>query len=168
MLIIDFTLPPTAKPIPHFARELVRTEGPGILNWCIDGAVHLLAELREHGRIQLTDAQKQRVDALLCESDSVRHFVTKCVTADPAGDVTVSELLTAYNSFCASQGWQAVTVRQFESQVCDHMVSVHRAHKRTDIQRNDKNQRGYARVSLHEGGSATPSPEPTQPDLVPF
>jgi P4 family phage/plasmid primase-like protien len=168
MLIIDFTLPPTAKPIPHFARELVRTEGPGILNWCIDGAVRLLAELREHGRIQLTDAQKQRVDALLCESDSVRHFVTKCVTTDPTGDVTVSELLTAYNSFCASQGWQAVTVRQFESQVCDHMVSVHRAHKRTDIQRNDKNQRGYARVSLQEAGSVAPSPEPAQPDFILF
>ena len=27
------------------------------------------------------------MDALLCESDSVRHFVTKCVIADPAGAV---------------------------------------------------------------------------------
>jgi phage/plasmid-associated DNA primase len=168
MLIIDFTQPPTAKPIPHFARELVRTEGPGILNWCIEGAVHLLAELQEHGRIQLTEAQKQRVDALLCESDSVRHFVTKCVAADPAGDVTVAELLTAYNAFCESQGWQAVTVRQFESQVCDHMVSVHHAHKRTDIQRNDKNQRGYARVSLQEAGSVAPGPELAQSEDVPF
>jgi putative DNA primase/helicase len=168
MLIIDFTLPPTSKPIPHFARELVRTEGPGILNWCIDGAVHLLAELREHGRIQLTQAQKQRVDALLCESDSVRHFVTHCVSVDPTGDVTVAELLTAYNAFCAFQGWQAVTVRQFESQVCDHMVSVHRAHKRTDIRRNDKNQRGYARVSLQEAGSVAPAPKPAQSVELPF
>jgi phage/plasmid-associated DNA primase len=168
MLIIDFTLPPTTKPIPHFARELVRTEGPGILNWCIDGAVRLLAELDEHGRIQLTQAQKQRVDALLCESDSVRHFVTHCVTVDPTGDVTVTELLTAYNAFCASQGWQAVTVRQFESQVCDHMVSVHHAHKRTDIQRNDKNQRGYARVCLQDASSATPVPEPAQSGELPF
>jgi hypothetical protein len=29
----------------------------------------------------------------------------------------VAELLTAYNDFCDAQGWQAVTVRQFESQV---------------------------------------------------
>ncbi len=168
MLIIDFTQPPTTKPIPNFARELVRTEGAGILNWCIAGAVRLLAELNEHGRIQLSEVQKHRVDALLCESDSVRHFVTKCVVADPGGDVTVSELLTAYNAFCESQGWQAVTVRQFESQVCDHMVSLHRAHKRTDIRRNDKSQRGYARVALQEGGSVAPSPEPSQTDLIPF
>ena len=168
MLIIDFTQPPTAKPIPHFARELVRTEGSGILNWCIEGAVRLLAELREFGHIQLTQAQKQRVDALLCESDSVRHFVTKCVVMDPTGDVTVAELLTAYNDFCESQGWQAVTVRQFESQVCDHMVAIHHAHKRTDIRRNDKNQRGYARVSIQSATDFVPSPAPAPQGTLPF
>ena len=155
--------------IPYFARELIRTEGPGILNWCVEGAVRLLDELRRHGHIQLTDAQRQRVDALLCESDSVRHFVTKCVSGDPTGDVTVSELLTAYNDFCESQGWQAVTVRQFESQVCDHMVAIHHAHKRTDIRRNDKNQRGYVRVALaREINDFAPSPEPAQQNLVAF
>ena len=168
MLIIDYIQPPAVKPIPHFARELVRTEGPGILNWCIDGAVRLLAELEEFGHIQLSEAQKQRVDALLCESDSVRHFVTKCVVADPAGDATVFELLTAYTSFCEAQSWQAVSVRQFESQVCDHMVTIHHAHKRTDIRRNNKNQRGYARVALQDATTTTPSPEPVQGDFVPF
>jgi len=168
MLIIDFTQPPAAKPIPYFARELIRTEGPGILNWCIEGAVRLLAELRDHGHIHLAEPQRQRVDALLCESDSVRHFVSKCVVADPTGDVTVAELLTAYNDFCDCQGWQAVTVRQFESQVCDHMVAIHHAHKRTDIKRNDKNQRGYARVSLQDAGDFAPSPAPAQQDMVPF
>ena len=168
MLIVDFTQPPTAKPIPNFARELVRTEGPGILNWCIEGAMNLLEEIRVHGRIQLTETQKHRVDGLLCESDSVRHFVTKCVAQDPSGDVTVSELLTAYNLFCDSQGWQPVPVRQFEILVCDHMVSLHHAHKRTDIRRNDKNQRGYAHVVLRDGNYVEPSPEPDQPELVPF
>ncbi len=33
---------------------------------------------------------------------------------------------------------------------CDHMVAIHHAHKRTDIRRNDKNQRGYARVALQD------------------
>jgi P4 family phage/plasmid primase-like protien len=168
MLIIDFNQPLPVKPIPNFARELVRTEGSGILNWCVAGAVRLLAELREFGRVQLTDTQKKRVDALLCESNSVQNFVTECVASDPSGDLTVAELLTAYNEFCEAQGWQAVTVRQFESQVCDHMVALHHAHKRTDIRRNDKNQRGYARVRLQETGSAAPSPEPAQPELVPF
>jgi len=166
MLIIDFTQPPPTKPIPYFARELVRTEGSGILNWCIEGAVALLAELRDYGHIQLSVGQKQRVDALLCESDSVRHFVSKCVVENPTGDVTVAELLTAYNEFCEAQGWQAVTVHQFESQVCDHMVAIHHAHKRTDIRRNDKNQRGYARVSLQTADSVATQQRTYQQELI--
>jgi P4 family phage/plasmid primase-like protien len=167
MLIVDFTQPPSAKPIPHFARELVRTEGPGILNWCVQGAVRLLRELETSGHMQLTETQKQRVETLLCESDSVRHFVLKCVRGDPAGTVTVSELLAAYSGFCEAQGWQAVPVRRFESQVCDHMVTIHRAHKRTDIRRSNKNQRGYARVSLQTADCAA-VPEEFPPDVIPF
>jgi hypothetical protein len=84
------------------------------------------------------------------------------------GRPAVRLLLRTYTDFCDSQGWQAVTVRQFESQVCDHMVAIHHAHKRTDIRRNDKNQRGYARVSLQDATFAAPSPELAQPELVPF
>ena len=49
------------------------------------------------------------------------------------------------------------------------MVAIHHAHKRTDIRRNDKNQRGYGRVSLQAAAVAfVPSPAPAQQDLVPF
>jgi hypothetical protein len=48
------------------------------------------------------------------------------------------------------------------------MVSLHHAHKRTDIRRNDKNQRGYAHVVLRDGNYVEPSPEPDQPELIPF
>jgi hypothetical protein len=57
---------------------------------------------------------------------------------------------------------------EFESQVCDHMVAIHHAHKRTDIRRHDKNQRGYAGVCLQDATFAAPSPELAQPELVPF
>lgn len=150
LLIIDYERPPTDKPVPNFDRRLVETEGPGILNWCIEGAIRLLAELETYGRIQLTEEQTKRVDALLCESDSVRHFVSESVEEATGNDITVSELLTAYNNFCDEQGWQAVTVRQFEHQVSDIMMEIHRVAKRTDIKRNDKNQRGFAHVGLKE------------------
>ena len=148
LLIIDYNQPPTEKPIPNFDRRLVAAEGPGILNWCIEGAVRLLAELDTYGQIQMTEDQIRRVDALLCESDSVRHFVSESVGKQDGSDVTVSELLTAYNNFCDEQAWQAVTVRQFEHQVSDIMMEIHRVAKRTDIKRNDKNQRGFAHVGL--------------------
>jgi len=48
------------------------------------------------------------------------------------------------------------------------MVAIHHANKRTDIQRNNKNQRGYGRVSLQDAAEFVPSPAPAQQDLVPF
>jgi putative DNA primase/helicase len=150
LLIIDYENPPADIPIPHFDRRLVEEEGPGILNWCIEGAIRLLDELDESGRMQLTDDQNSRVEALLCESDSVRHFVRNCVEKRGSSDVTVNEMVTAYINFCVTRGWQAVTVRQFESTVSDIMMEIHRASKRTDIQRNNKNQRGYANIALKD------------------
>jgi P4 family phage/plasmid primase-like protien len=150
LLILDYEKPPVEKPIPKFDEELVKAEGPGILNWCIEGARMLLAELKEHGRMQMAPAQIDRVEALLSESDSVRQFVTKCVIKDDDADVTVQELVTAYSKFCDEQGWQAVTVRYFENHISDVMMEIHRVAKRTDIKRNDKNQRGFAHVCLRE------------------
>lgn len=150
LLIIDYERPPTGKPVPNFDRRLVEAEGPGILNWCIEGALRLLHELEVYGSVQLSEAQMKRVDALLSESDSVRHFVSESIVKSSGTDVTVSELQTAYHNFCEEQGWQAVTVRQFENQVSDIMMEIHRVAKRTDIKRNDKNQRGFAHVGLKQ------------------
>ena len=80
----------------------------------------------------------------------------------------MSRTVNARSCRCAILGVSHGTVRQFESQVCDHMVAIHHAHKRTDIRRHDKNQRGYAGVCLQDATFAAPSPELAQPELVPF
>lgn len=152
LLIVDYERPSTDKPIPNLDRILVETEGAGILNWCVAGALDLLDELKTTGRFILTDAQMRRVDALLCESDSVRHFITEMIEAKHGTDVTVSELQTAYHDFCEHQGWQTVTIRQFENQVSNIMLEIHRAAKRTDIKRDGKSQRGFAHVAIRETG----------------
>jgi len=154
LLILDFEQPPTAKPIPYFAEKLVQTEGPGILNWCIAGALMLITDLKAGG-FRITETQRKRVSTLLNESDSVRYFITECVAKDPTGDVTVAELLTSYNDFCDEQGWQAVSGRQFERQVGDIVMEVHRAPRRNDIKRDGKNQRGFARIQMVVPGSGT-------------
>ena len=150
LLIVDFELQPPEKPIPKFDRVLAEAEGPGILNWCIEGAVRLLVELEATGQFPLTEAQEARIDALLNESDSVRHFVSERVVKAEGLDVTVGELNEAYNDFCDAQGWQAVTTRQFERTVGDLMMEVHRVARRTDIKRFEKNQRGFMHVAIKE------------------
>ncbi len=148
LLIVDFTRPPVAKPIPYFARILVDEEGPGILNWAIEGAVMLLRDIKEHGGIHLTEQQRQRVEDLLSESDSVRKFVSECVRAAPGQDVTVSELCQAYTDFCDQRGWEPLPIHRFEAKIADAMLEIHRSARRNDIKRAGKNARGFAHVAL--------------------
>jgi P4 family phage/plasmid primase-like protien len=148
LLIVDYERPPAEKPIAHLDEVLIEEEGPGILAWCVAGALRLLAELATLGRMVLTEPQSRRVDALLNESDSVRRFVGERVISTAGFDITVAELQSAYHAFCDSQGWQALSVRQFEHEISDVMMETHRVVKRTDIKRNEKSQRGFAHVRL--------------------
>lgn len=151
LLIVDYERPPTAKPIPEFDRFLVETEGPGILNWCITGAIRLLNEVSKIGRVNLTNTQMKRVDDLLSESDSIRSFVRERVIRTETSDVTGSELMIGYTAYCAENGWQAVTMRQFENQIGDVMMELFSAPRRHDISRNGKDQRGFAYFELIHG-----------------
>ncbi len=150
LMIIEYSLPPVQKAIPGFDGILVETEGQGILNWMIEGAVRLLAELDTYGSFRLTPTQQKRVDSLLSESDSIREFVQTCVAHAPGADATVSEMVQAHAQFCTHRGWGTPTVRRVETQITDVMMELHRAAKRHDVKRDGKSQRGFSDVSIRE------------------
>ena len=75
LLIIRYEKPKPCKRIPDFAKMLLREEASGILRWMVDGAIEHLRERDAIGDYRLTGAQRGRVDQLLAESDSIRHFV---------------------------------------------------------------------------------------------
>jgi putative DNA primase/helicase len=92
--IIPFEFLPATRErrISDFANLLVQQEGPGILNWMLEGAILHLRELREHGNFVLTANQKDQIDRILAESDSVGDFVRHCVHPGKKSDsVTVEE-----------------------------------------------------------------------------
>jgi len=150
LLIVNWKLVENRKRIERFDEVLLKEEGPGILNWMIEGAKRAIRELDLHGDILLTQNQKERVESLLAESDSVRHFVKKCVIRDHRCDVTVAELTTAHTDFCESMGWEPETVRRVENVLADVMLDVHRVAKRTDIKRDGRSQRGFMHVRLSD------------------
>lgn len=150
LAVVDYERPGTTKPIEKFDAELVEQEGPGILNWMVEGAVQALADMKEHGRTVLTERQQQRVEDLLNEADVVRNFACNCVVKEEAADVTVHELTLAFQPFCAEWGGTALTARQFENRIGSVMLEVCRVAKRTDIQREGRNQRGFAHVALKQ------------------
>lgn len=143
LLIVNYDLPPPSRPDPQFLEKLLASEASGILNWMVEGALELLAEIRETGSMVLSGVQKDRVDSLLAESDSIREFVRKGLAAADGLDVTGHELGEGYVAFCEARGWTPLPTRKVEGLLPDAILEVHRASKRNDINRGGKNQRGY-------------------------
>ncbi len=152
ILAINYERPKPEKPIRDFDKLLIETEGPGILNWMIEGAVAHLRELDAHGDFVLTERQVARVDALLCESDSVRFFVRHGLIEAEDGDLTTDEIVRSYADFCDGRGWDALPTRTVENQLGDLMLERFRASKRNDIKRDGKSHKGFAGVSIASEG----------------
>ena len=147
--IVRYEAPPPVKKIPDFGAFLVRTEGSGILNWALLGAQKVLSEIPdEGGDLGLTARQRGIVDSLLAESDSLRHFLQDRLVPDTCGDVTVTELVEAYAAYCPERRWQPLPVTEVHNKLEGLMLELFGVTKCHDIQRNEKNQRGFSRVKL--------------------
>jgi len=90
MLWIKYDCPPPKEVIADFDKQLLKTEGGGILNWALEGAVKLL---KNGGKIPRSDEQLKRINDLLEQSDCVNIFAEECINTVPGKDVTGNELL---------------------------------------------------------------------------
>jgi phage/plasmid-associated DNA primase len=153
--IVRYEAPPPVKKINDFGAFLIRTEGSGILNWALLGAQMVLNEIPdEGGDLQLTTRQRELVDSLLAESDSLRYFLQERVIADSYGDLTVAEIVEAYASYCPEKKWQSLPITEVQNKLEGLMLEMYGVTKRHDIKRNDKNQRGFTGVKFLDGGEA--------------
>ena len=148
LLIVKYARQAPARKIPGYAEQLLAEEGPGILLWILKGATHLLEDLKTIGDYRLTDTQHSRIEDLLKQSDSVRFFVEDCVSPVENADVTVNELLDAYDLYCQNKGWEPLASRNLSTQIVDMMKRTHKVVLRKDIDRELKDQRGFMHVAL--------------------
>lgn len=145
LLIIRYEAPPPEKKIPNFDDWLIEHEGPGILNWMIEGALEVL----HAGKFEMTDGQKSTVTDLLEESDSIRSFLRRCVVPGAkSNDVTTDELIESYHAFCDDRGWEAIPAGTLEKQLPNLMLELYRVNKGNNIEREGTKRRGYTRIRL--------------------
>jgi hypothetical protein len=83
---------------------------------------------------QLTGSQEARVDQLLEESDSVRHFVTEGIQSVKGSDLTTSEILSAYFDYCSDRGWVAFSSKHVERELSDIMLELFRSARNTHVE----------------------------------
>jgi P4 family phage/plasmid primase-like protien len=153
LLLLDFSQPKPAVTIPNYHDVLIQAEGPGILNWFLAGAESLSAHLDAGRTFPITPAQRQRIDDLLSESDSIRFFIVNHVrrSSFPTDCITSEALFNAYLQMCSSKDWASEPQRRFQLRANDLMLEVHQAMRSKHLDRDnreDSGQRGYAKVTL--------------------
>ena len=92
--------------VPDIATLLLNEEGPGILNWAVEGAVR---HQEKNHQYQLTEDQKANVRRVVDASDSVGLFVAQKLMLDPDGDITVESLFEAYEEFADEHDLQKLS-----------------------------------------------------------
>ena len=149
LLVVRYEKPAPAKRVLDFDHVLLRDEGSGILRWALAGFVKLQTEFAETGDFSLTDAQRERVDSLLAESDSLRLFVQASLELHEHENITSAEISQAYAEFCADKGWNALPTSVVERTLPDLLLEFFHVTKSNDIERNGKkSNRGWRRVRL--------------------
>lgn len=116
---------PASRKIDNLAKQLVDSEGPGILHWLIEGAQLYLAT-----RDPLTGPASVRMatQAYATTEDHIGRFLTECCTSATTsrtgergqGDLKVEQglLYAAYSSWCSTgEGIRPATARAFATRV---------------------------------------------------
>ena len=148
MLIIRYESPPPRVKIPNFGELLVREEGPGILNWALEGLQTLLDDIEDTGDIRLTPRQSGVVDSLLAESDSLRFFLKECVKHEKGNDLTVGEIVQGYAHYCPDKGWDPLPESRIGSQLGTLMLELFQTAKSNSCQRDGRAMRGFRGVTF--------------------
>ena len=142
MAIIEFRRDKPKREIVDLSERILAEEGPGILNWMLEG----LQELRQADwRLELDDSQRRRVDDLLGESDSVAVFVQEArVAASAEANLTTTACYGAYVQFCQERGWQEVSRKKFGNVIGELIARRFGLTARHDVDGGDGSfQRGW-------------------------
>jgi putative DNA primase/helicase len=147
LFIVRYDKPFEGKRIFEIEKYLLEREAPGILNWCLTGLKMLFQDYEQAGDIILSPNQKNRVDVLLSESDSLRLFIQDNIIKTQAtspDSLTTEEIIAEYiNDAVNTKGWVPVPQEYAEKQLPALIAEFFGLTKSHDIKRNGKNRRGF-------------------------
>ena len=86
------------EPIPDYHKLLIREEGPGILNWLLDG----FTDWRENGFIEPKSIINE-TKSYRGSSDELGRFIDDCCDVSPELVIASSELFEAYRNWGGQQ-----------------------------------------------------------------
>lgn len=150
LMILRTNAPPVTKRIAQFEKILLRDEGPGILQWALGGFEMAMADISDDGDFHLTEKQRQLVDDLMSESNSLERFVKTMIRQKGGSTITVDEIEKKCADFCADRGWQIPEISKLHREIPDLMLREHGSAKSNSIKRADGTRKGFRGVAFTE------------------
>ena len=150
LLIVRFNGPIPVKKISDFSKQLIKEEGSGILNWALAGLKMLRDDMDRYGEIQLGERQYVLIDALLAESESIRHFLVDSVVMDEDSDLSFQEIIERYAAYCLKKGWVSKPITIIPRELEALMLELFHTSKAHSVKRDGKWLRGYHRVRFKD------------------
>jgi putative DNA primase/helicase len=149
LAVIEYKKAKPDKVITNLSEQILAQEGPGVLNWMLEG----LEKLRADNWVLRLDAQQQRiVDDLLMESEADVVFARECLRREDSASLTVARCYEAYVTFCNERGWVAMPRKRFSAVIGDTVTRQFGLTVRHDLtDDNGKNQRGWRGLVCADG-----------------
>ena len=111
LLVIPFlaTIEPDSD-VKNYSEFLCQNAGEAILQWIIDGAMHVIAK---DYRLQAPAVVQAAVAKYQDEQNWLAHFLDECCEVDPSYTAPSGETYTRYREFCAEYGEYARSTTDF-------------------------------------------------------
>lgn len=103
------TCPAGGKVKDNTLKERLMKELPGIMQWCVEGAMAYAAE----GRLEIPMQLLAQKEAKQVEFDPLRDFMEACVDLNEEATTPAAYLRKAYENFCALNGMEPMSVTAF-------------------------------------------------------
>lgn len=107
---------------PYLKNRLQTPESlSGVLNWCIEGLQAIRAEgfKEPPAVVQATDEYRRKMDKLL-------QFLEEKAEVNPAFEITLGELHTAFANWCSASGLMSVSVPKFKELLEERQIFTKR------------------------------------------
>ena len=151
-------VPPRA--IDHFCDILCQEEGPGILNWCLEGAKRII--LAKSSRLPISQHQEERLSFLFRQSFQMEDFLRNYLEPDPSSTLTVEEIYLIYIRVAEHKGWQIIPQQRFQKDLPEYMQIIFHENRARDIPRirnsdhKKTNRAGFRHVRIKKIDTETP------------
>ena len=140
-----------ARIIESFENVLFREEGPGIVNWALEGLKKVLdAIYNGNGKLPMSPAQNLRVDDCLAQSESLESFIKEHVTKSESENLTKKEIRDRFADFCFSQGWDMLPKNEVGRRLPEMLKRLFAVNESNSVTRNGKHMQGYYGIGWAE------------------